>query len=369
MRKLFLLIGCLLFFPFCVVNADSVRIYKETNGIPHEKSESGTIRQVSPDEIILEQRDQVSLTIPIHQVLWAGFGDEPIHLTKARTLVLIGKYDSAIEEINKIPEKELKNASSLILQEIEYYRAYSEAQKALLRDYDESSLYAAGKLLNTFLRNNPDSFHYYEANEIVGTLLLYLNKSDLAKSYFEKIAKASSPETRFPAVIQLANILIDKKDDQENNRETVRALLNEILQFQEAEALLENSSTEESKSVSTWQTLRFQAKIALARLDGLDGNVEQAIQNLKEMSQSADSFKTPVQAALFNALGELYQLSGNDREAVLAYLHVDLLFFLSGLEERKALQQLYELWKKQGKEDRVSDVKKRIKEKFGIVFE
>ena len=59
---------------------------------------------------------------------------------------------------------------------------------------------AAGEDLLGFLKANPNSFHYYEANELIGDLLMSVGKFKPALAFYKKLADSSSPDSK-PAPI------------------------------------------------------------------------------------------------------------------------------------------------------------------------
>ena len=66
----------------------------------------------------------------------------------------------------------------------------------------------------------------------------------------------------------------------------------------------------------------------------------------------------------YNALGAFYRSKQQDTDAVLAYLHVDLLFASNPSAHAEALYHLSQLWGKLDKPDRGVDAANRLRANY-----
>jgi hypothetical protein len=77
-----------------------------------------------------------------------------------------------------------------IRQDIEFYRAFCSAQLALA---GKEEIANAGRMMKSFVDANSNNYHYFEASEIVGDLLVAIHQYDQAADYYNRLAKAPWP--------------------------------------------------------------------------------------------------------------------------------------------------------------------------------
>ncbi|NIL95909.1 MAG: hypothetical protein GTO53_01505, partial [Planctomycetales bacterium] len=184
--------------------ADSVR-YRSRDG---QKSLRGEITRITPEEIAIDDRGAEEV-ISVGNILSVSFDDEPDELDDARRRIRSGDYLEAIQLIKKIDLSQLGNVPPAITQDIQFYFAYSMAQRALA---GAESLKEAGGLMLKFVNDNQDSYHYFEANEIIGDLLIAMGKPEQAESFYDKAAKAPWPEAKLRITLARARIKQSQND-------------------------------------------------------------------------------------------------------------------------------------------------------------
>ena len=107
------------------------------------------------------------------------------------------------ETIDKIPPPQ-RGAVESIRQEIDYYTALAAARLAAGGSGDAQ---AAGRSLVAFVNANKDSYHFYDANEAIGDLLVAIGRSDQAATYYNELATAPWPEFKLRSEIGLGRAL------------------------------------------------------------------------------------------------------------------------------------------------------------------
>jgi hypothetical protein len=156
------------FVPSVGAAADRIRLVRG--------SDNGEISDMSPTEIAIAKGVPGSRTIAVNQIKSVQFEGEPAELSQARVSVGNGAFAKAAQLLQKV------NASGVqrdfIKQDIEYYKAYVAARLALA---GEGQIADAGRLLNAFVRSYPKNFHYLEACEMMGDLLMVTGRFDIAE--------------------------------------------------------------------------------------------------------------------------------------------------------------------------------------------
>ncbi|MFN9912188.1 MAG: hypothetical protein ACK53L_06370, partial [Pirellulaceae bacterium] len=100
------------------------------------------------------------------------------------------------------------------------------------------------------------------------------------------------------------------------------------------------------------------ASVGLLRCDTFDNKQATAIEKLRQMIADSDATDSELFARIYNALGEAHLAAGQEEEAVLAYLHTDLLFTNDPDSHAESFYHLVKLF---GKIDTHSDAEAKSK--------
>ena len=93
-------------------------------------------------------------------------------------------------------------------------------------------------------------------------------------------------------------------------------------------------------------------------------DLEQGVQLIEEVIRDADPQDNQLHALAYNALGRSYQQAGKSKEALLAFLHVDLLYSTVADAHAEALSYLAPLWDAIGQEGRAREARQKLKENY-----
>ncbi len=337
-------------------SADVARyLVKTETGAYEERSVEGTIVGVSPDGVTIEPSSEKNAPdenpIPTERVVWLHFQDAPLSLAAARVETEIGNYEEALEKLAEIEPDEIdRSKKPLIAAELDWYRAYTNLQLALTgaKPFSEG-----GNLMMNFVKEHSDSYRFYEANQLLGAAFFALserqNKKSAeqnlkrAKDAYSALEKASSEEIQTRGRLGLAKIAFNIGD------------------LEEAKSLFSEAARRDDF------TLEFsEARIGLARVLSRQGSADEATAVLNELLIATPNDATQRQARIYNALGDVCAESDRPQEAVVAYLHVDLLYPAARTERVAALQALVSQWRKLGREDRAQETIERLRERFHV---
>ena len=78
----------------------------------------------------------------------------------------------------------------------------------------------------------------------------------------------------------------------------------------------------------------------------------------------ADPENVELHARAYNTLGNAWKKAGRDKEALLAFLHVDVLYFAVPEAHAEALANLSELWTKMHKTRRAARARNILDERY-----
>ncbi len=303
----------------------------------------GSIESMTRDQLTISARGakKVFKTNEIQKLTFAG---EPSELRRARDMIGRDQLEDARTELNKISPAGITRTE--ILQEIEFYKAYCAGRLALSRGGDKAS---AVRAMRAFIEKpgNDNSIHYYAASELLGELAVALAKYDAAIKYFGKLAKAPWPEYQTRASVLIGRAMMANGQFQEALGEFEKVLA---------------SGRDDAKS----RELKQMALVGKATCLGETGKADDGIKILDKILAENDSRTNAKLFALaYNALGTCYLRLDKPKDALLAYLHVDLLFFQDADAHAESLYHLSRLWRKLNRAERALQARSLLKSRYG----
>jgi len=310
--------------------ADSIKTAKMTY--------VGTIKSTSPTEIEFERTGSTA-KIPVNEILnILRLDGEPTELNAARAHVTAGRFNDATEALAKIQPADLKR--EVTKAEYDFLNAYVAAKTALSGTGDVTK---AGSAMVEFVRNHPDSFHVLEANELIGDLLVAGGNYAAAAGYYEKLAAAPWPDYKMRA-----KVLLGKAKLAEGQVEEAKATFQSVV----------------DSDVKGADATRVAAELGIARCLAAEKKYDEAIAAAKKVIAAVDPENTSVSAQAYNTLGTALAAAGKKRDAVMAFLHVDVLYFNSPGDHAEALENLAELWTDLNRPERATKVRQVLKQRY-----
>ena len=340
--------------------ADFARVVERVaSGEFEERNAEGRIVETRPDAVVLETADGSKLEIPSERALWLQFDAAPPELAAARVELEVGACEAALEKLDKIEESETTGEeNALIAAEIEWTRLRALMQMAL--DGTEPSFSKAGKAATAFVNARANHYRRNDAFAMLGSAFLAMSREGKdpeknlarAKSAYEKLTSSSSKTVRARGTVGLAELASERHE----NAEALKLY---------GEVAGDETLCEEFGGLEIW----VDARLGLARVATEEGRYEEALSALTELLASTPNAATLRQARTYNALGSTNARAGRTEEAIVAYLHVDLLYPSARSERIEALKALVPLWRAVGREDRAEETRARLKERFGVEVE
>jgi tetratricopeptide (TPR) repeat protein len=94
------------------------------------------------------------------------------------------------------------------------------------------------------------------------------------------------------------------------------------------------------------------------------GKVDEAAGLIEKIIQDADPQQHELQARAYNALGTCYEKAKRNKEALMAFLHVDVLYSTVPEAHAEALAHLVPLWQAVGQSDRARESSELLQQKY-----
>jgi tetratricopeptide (TPR) repeat protein len=300
----------------------------------------GQVSAMSPTEVTVTQGGATK-TIPVNQIELITFEEDPALVRRARESVLAGRYEDAGKALENVKTDDIQRAE--ILQDIEFYGALSGAKLALK---GELEIPEAGKRMLAFVSTNPKSYHYLEACETVGDLLMALGQYSRAREFYERVGKAPWPEYKLRAAVAMGQIcLAEKKPD-------------EALKF--FQHVLDSKSESEQAAAQ-----RSVAILGKARCLIETGKPDEAVKLAEDVIAKAEADDADLLGRAYLVLGISHRKAGRAQDAMYALLRVDTMYSANREAHAEALAELVPVFTALKKEDRAKETQRVLEDQYG----
>lgn len=292
----------------------------------------GTITGATKTEVAVKPSTGEPITVPANEVASVDWDDAPRDMNLAKGDENNGRFSAALDKLAKVLE-EVKSENDLLRTDVEFLIARVTARAALT---DDERLDEAIAKLTGFLKSNSNSFRYYDAQQWLGQV--YLAKQDFAsaRATFEQLAEAPWSDYQLLGKVNLGRVLMGEL----KNEEAAQA-------FDAAIAAAGSSSAEQSR--------KFEAMVGKARCLIALNKQPEALGVLTEVVDKGSPDDTALMAEAYVLQGNCLEAEEKAKEAVLAYLHVDVLFARESAYHAEALYHLSKLWKTVQHPDRAAE--------------
>lgn len=311
------------------------------------RSVRGTIVSLSPTEVTVNQGAGRETAVPVNEIDSVSFTGEPNELSQARLKIASQRFEDALESLQGLDAG--SSAKAAIRQDIEFYKALCGARLALA---GKAKVADAGRDMYTFVKSHSDSYHYFEAVELLGDLLIVSGaekNAERAQAYFDEIAdKAPWAETKLRATLLSGQALIaQQKHAQAAGRfDTVIA-----------------AADDSPESMRLQQLAQIGKGLATALAGNSDSGVQLIGQTLKQANE-AESLDSELLSRGYLARALAYLNAGKQKQALWDLLHVHLLYNTQPDSHAAALHHLSQLWTVLGHDDRAREAAKLLKDRY-----
>lgn len=297
----------------------------------------GDIKGYTKTELTM-QRGSNSVKVPANQVQRVRWDGEPPQLNIARNQEENGNYAAALEEY----KKSVSGASPNLKKDLEFMIARATARSA---QSNAADLDNAIKLLSAFIKANGDHFRFYSATKLLGEA--YLAKKDYAAANkeFSELEKAPWKSTQMDAKNLKARVMLAEGN--------VKGAL----------TAFESVAKMDAKTPAE-QAGKRAAQLGSAVCLQKEGKPKDAITVLDEIIKTVDPQQKAILAEAYLRKGDCYQALGESKEALIAYLHIDVLFPSQPAIHAEALYHLSSLWGKVQKPERGAEARAVLQQQY-----
>lgn len=300
------------------------------------------VRSIGRLKVEVERGAAGGLTeeIPVNEIVAIFYEDEPKLLKTARNHLMSGRYQEASDVLKNVKLEDTNRPE--IRQDIEFYKALCAARLAL---GGSESIKEAGAKMRDFVTNNSSSYHHLEASEVVGDLMVALGAFAQAQKYYAQVGAAPFPDYKMRAGVLVGRAQLADKQIAEAKKS-----------FQAVLAMPAIDDLAKSQQLA--------ADLGLARCLAAEKQYEQAIKKVKDILGSADAEQAELHARAYNTLGTARRMANQKKEALMAFLHVDVLYYTAPEAHAEALFNLAELWSELNKEERARRARTILRQQY-----
>lgn len=301
----------------------------------------GEIKDISKTDVTIEKKSGGSEKIAAGDILSITWDGEPAGLNIARINETNGAFDKAIEAYRKGLESSASGSDGLKA-DLQWSIARVLGRQAL---GDPAKADEAIKELEAFKSKHGSHYTFYDATRLLGEL--YLQKKDLlkAQSQFEQMGKAPTTDFQMASKIALGRLaLADNKTD------------DAVAAFDAVIGMAASNPQEESQ--------QLEAKLNKAKITLAKNQVDEAIKLLEEVLAKCQADDSRLQAEAYLRQGDCFRAQNKEQDALLAYLHVDVLFSSEKTQHAEALFQLTKLFAKLGQPARSAEHREKLEAEY-----
>ena len=282
---------------------------------------SGEITSTSRTELTVKRLTKEE-KVPANDVVGVKWDGEPARLGIVRSSEEVGNLQEALDGYQEAL-KDPKSSRKELKADIEYLIARTTAKMALA---DPTNLDDAIKKLDAFRTSHADSFRYYESLDYLGRLYMAKKDLDNAGTTFTQLGQAPWNDYKMAAQNYGAKLKLLEND--------VDGALSAF------EAVVASAPAKPGAAELSQKYVAMLGKATCLTTQKKHG---EAVKVLDEVIKQASATDTRLQAEAYVRQGDCLQAQSKIKEAVLAYLHVDVLFAAEKALHAEALYHLARL--------------------------
>jgi len=294
----------------------------------------GSVQSESTAEVVVKL-GTTTINVPTDQIVSIRYDGQPASMALAETNESGGQVAKAVELYKKAADE--ASGKPFVEQTARFKVAELTADAALS---DPAKTAEAVGLLEKFATSNPNSRHTGPALETLARL--QLQKGDFAQVEKTVAALAKLPTGADRAAVLRAKVLGRKGDY--------------AAAVEELDRLIKSSPAGSAR----------QREARLAKAEALAGlkKYAEAEAEARAVTKAVPAEDVAAQSAAYNTLGDCLRAAGKPKDALIAYLHTDVLYSKDKGQHPRALAAISQLWRELKNEGRADEVLQRLRQEY-----
>jgi tetratricopeptide (TPR) repeat protein len=296
---------------------------------------------LTTSEVTITQSNGQAQNISVANLRDVRFDKEPTGLLSARSAERSGALDNALKGYQDAAGAYTGDDKRLTT-DLEFLIARVQAKQALT---DPGKLDAAIAGLKSFREANKTNFRYLEATLVQAELHAAKQDVDAGKALLTEVQASPVRGFQLQAGVQLGRLLLASN-----------SLPEALTAF---DLVIQQSAGDDSA-----QAAMYDGKLGRALCLRQQGNTDDAIATLDEVIASAAESESRILAEAWVRKGDCLKQKNETKAALMAYLHVDVLYPGEPAQHAESLLRLSQLWAAVGYPDRAQDAAARLTERY-----
>ncbi len=271
--------------------------------------------------------------VPVSNIESIRFDGEPPLLAQAQSNERSGSLDAALEKFRQV-QSEYTGEDKRLAVDLKFLIARTVVKSALA---DPSKFDEAKKLIQAFRSENKSNFRYLESSLLEAQLLAGDPKNSAAvQDLLKEVQAAPVKGFQLQAGVQLGRLLLAG-----NDLAGALAAFEQVIQ----------QSAEDPGATSA----HFDGMLGKALCQQKQGQLDEAIATLDEVISKSSESESQTLARAWVLKGDCMRGKNLPKDALMAYLHVDVLYASEPAAHAEALYRLANLWGPAGQQARAEE--------------
>lgn len=302
----------------------------------------GELTAMTTASLTIKLQNGQTQEVPVSDVATVRFDMEPPALSQALAAERGGSLDVALTSYKKI-QLEYGGDDKRLITDLKFLIARTQVRMAMANPAEAA---AAAKAIGTFRTENPNNFRFLEASLLEADLLGQdPAQADAARGILTQVQGSPVKGYALQAGVQLGMLLL-------RGQKTAEALG----AFDKVVA----DSQNDPNAVSAL----YDGQLGRALCLKADGKADEAISTLDDVIAKASETETRTLARAWLLKGDSFREKNQPKDALMAYLHVDILYGSEPSEHAEALYHLATLWGPAGHQNRADDARAVLQAKY-----
>ena len=297
----------------------------------------GEITAMTIESVTITLSNGQTQVIPVSDIYSVRFDMEPSLLAQAQSNEHSGALDVALEKLQTM-QKEYRGDDKRVLADVKFLIARTMVKQALA---DPARVPDAIAAIKKFREENKTNFRYFEALLLESSLAT----GEDAQTLLKEVQAAPAKGYQLQAGVQLGQLLLAGND-----------AAGAFVAFQQ---VIEQSTGDPASS-----TAHFDGLLGKAKCQQKQGQIDDAIATLDDVINKASESESRTLAQAWVLKGDCFRAKSLPKDALMAYLHVDVLYPSEPALHAEALFHLVSLWAPAGHQDRSDEAMARLSTRY-----
>ena len=294
----------------------------------------GTVQSETPSEVVVKLGNS-TINVPVDQVVSIQYSGQPASMALAESNENSGQLAKALDLYKKAAAE--AEGKPLIEQAARFKAVEVAADLALA---DPARAGDAIAQLDGFVRAHPGSRH-------TGRALESLARLQLQKGDFAQVERTIASLSKVPAGADRAGVLRARVSAKKGDHAAAITELDRLIK----------SSPEGSARAREARLAKSESLAGLKKYGEAEADVRAVI-------KATPAEDVAAQSAAYNTLGDCLRAAGRPKDALLAFLHTDLVFSKDKEQHPRALAQIAQIWRELKRDDRADETIQRLKQDY-----